>query len=925
MTVSSTSSRVVYSGDGATTAWPFAFRIDAAADIVVVLTDADGIDHTLAYGSQYAVAGFGSEAGGTVTCPLSGAPNAAGTRLTIYRDVAATQPAALSNQGAMWPGVIEAALDRLTFIAQKLADGLSRSLSVAPTDLPALDALPNGTARANKVLAFDAAGQPNLIPQAAVAGDAGGTTVLAAGSTVARPLAERFGEVLNVRDFGAAGDGGSDDTAAINAALAIGGAVVFPPGTYLVGNLACTVSGSTLHFMPGAELVDRAGTTGALLSTTGDDIGILGLSATVTRSPALLYTVLMHGNRSIFQRGRLTGAIVNPNLPNSYPAPSRHLEIRGASPTQYADCLIDDVIVTGGQSGLRIEGGVRLTMRDVKALWCAWHGCVLGDGLPVSRTTVSNFLAVGCGLYGLTLGALTSGASVSPYPYRDVVLDGLMAVGCGWNAYLSGNDAAVGAGKYGFDITSSGVNSVVVRAHAFHCCEGGLEAKGAVPSITITPAGYHNVDIELDEFSSRNSGAGLIVVNNEAATLPSSYQSSIRAVANTTYVQAPAWTAAMPYQPFDIVASDGSQWLCLGKPGDGSGAGAGPTAPASGATVRLQTNAATSSGAVLHFASTAGIGDGMTIFAGPRLADGATVIGHDGTTVIASSNVAGAGIAANAWVICATVRNDGVLNWLCIGSDPGYPSDSRIGVKITSSANVILTLASLGNYWGLVPSMADSSDNTISNLSVGGVIKDAAYGVETDGTGTISGMTLHDMDIEARYPLYVGKAGCTESIRAVSSRLRANAASGAAQAISSRGGTLTLALENVRVSAATQAVYLSSAGTHTITADNVSFATDAGSGLPLQLDGTTTMKFGAGCAIDNGNPASYPGYRSLAGALTVQGRALRVDQTAAPSTGTRGNVGEVVEPSGPGSADRHVCTAADFATPTFTWKSVGLS
>jgi hypothetical protein len=159
MTVSSTSNRVVYQGNGTTTAFPFAFKVQQAADLVVVYTDATGTDFTLS-GSQYSASGFGLDAGGSVTYPVSGSPIASGTTLTIYRDVAPTQPTSISNQGAMWPQVIEGALDRLTFIVQKIADIASRSLTVSPTDSGSLNPLPNTTQRANSYLAFDGNGQP---------------------------------------------------------------------------------------------------------------------------------------------------------------------------------------------------------------------------------------------------------------------------------------------------------------------------------------------------------------------------------------------------------------------------------------------------------------------------------------------------------------------------------------------------------------------------------------------------------------------------------------------------------------------------------------------------------------------------------------------------------------------------------------------
>jgi hypothetical protein len=67
---------------------------------------------------------------------------------------------------------------------------------------------------------------------------AGTGSVLATGSTTSRTLSNRFAETVNVKDFGAVGDGLANDTAAINAAAAYltslgGGVLYFPRGTYL--------------------------------------------------------------------------------------------------------------------------------------------------------------------------------------------------------------------------------------------------------------------------------------------------------------------------------------------------------------------------------------------------------------------------------------------------------------------------------------------------------------------------------------------------------------------------------------------------------------------------------------------------------------------------------------------------------------------
>lgn len=64
--------------------------------------------------------------------------------------------------------------------------------------------------------------------------------ILSVGSTTPRALNERFADVTNVKDFGAVGDGVTDDTAAIQDAIsrvdALGGTIFFPAGNYAISN-----------------------------------------------------------------------------------------------------------------------------------------------------------------------------------------------------------------------------------------------------------------------------------------------------------------------------------------------------------------------------------------------------------------------------------------------------------------------------------------------------------------------------------------------------------------------------------------------------------------------------------------------------------------------------------------------------------------
>ena len=75
---------------------------------------------------------------------------------------------------------------------------------------------------------------------AATTGASSGTGAAA----VARTLATRFADVVNVKDFGAVGDGVTDDTAAIQAAVTfvaiIGKQIFFPAGTYKILSVIST-------------------------------------------------------------------------------------------------------------------------------------------------------------------------------------------------------------------------------------------------------------------------------------------------------------------------------------------------------------------------------------------------------------------------------------------------------------------------------------------------------------------------------------------------------------------------------------------------------------------------------------------------------------------------------------------------------------
>jgi hypothetical protein len=259
MTVSSTSSRVVLAGDGTNTGWPFGFQVNSQADLAVTYVDASGNETALSP-SVYSVTGFGLPAGGTVSYPLSGSPIGIGTTLAIQRIVSPTQPTSISNQGAMWPQVIEAALDRVTMIVQGFIDTVNRCLQISPADGAALNPLPAAPLRAGMWLAFDGSGQPvaaEAVGQAGVAAWLANNFLLAGTSAAAARTA--LGAI-------ALADVGAGATIAAAGSYPLPGGLILKWGTSgaiaSAGNAVQTFPAAFPNAFFGAVLTPLAGSAG---------------------------------------------------------------------------------------------------------------------------------------------------------------------------------------------------------------------------------------------------------------------------------------------------------------------------------------------------------------------------------------------------------------------------------------------------------------------------------------------------------------------------------------------------------------------------------------------------------------------------------------------------------------------------------------
>ncbi len=241
MTVETTNT---YSGpftpNGATTVFPFTFKALSDAEVAVLALE-DGEWSTVS-DSLYDV-DLNAGAGGNVT--FTSAP-AAGPELYIFSEPLFTQSSTFANQGAFSPTVLNLLHDRAALRDQWLKERVTATFPEGarfPAD------------RAGKFLAYDAEGLP--VVSSGTGADDGlrdDLADVAAGAALinyrGRTLATRAGDVISVKDEGAAGDGTTQDStdfAAAVTSLTTGGGLDIPGGTYLVGQQFFGPSRGNVH------------------------------------------------------------------------------------------------------------------------------------------------------------------------------------------------------------------------------------------------------------------------------------------------------------------------------------------------------------------------------------------------------------------------------------------------------------------------------------------------------------------------------------------------------------------------------------------------------------------------------------------------------------------------------------------------------
>lgn len=159
-TVTTTSPRNDYTGNGSTATYSYTFRIFASSDLKVVKrVTSTGVETNLALTTDYTVTGTNKPNGGTITLVAGNLPS--GQTMTIKFNRTPQQTTDLRNQGTFFAETHESKFDELTRYAQALTDASTRSLRIPETETGTTfpsTTLPTSVLRASKFLAFDSSG-----------------------------------------------------------------------------------------------------------------------------------------------------------------------------------------------------------------------------------------------------------------------------------------------------------------------------------------------------------------------------------------------------------------------------------------------------------------------------------------------------------------------------------------------------------------------------------------------------------------------------------------------------------------------------------------------------------------------------------------------------------------------------------------------
>lgn len=229
------------------------------------------------------------------------------------------------------------------------------------------------------------AGVPSLLRTSLGLTGSGGSNLIGfiqAGTGAAvRTAQDKLREAYSVKDFGALGDGTTDDSAAIQAAHdalpGSGGSLYFPPGTYKVISTITISKPTTLFGVGFSSAISTASGTVDVFSVTGQGVTFadLQLTASVTRTAGYFINFaggLNANNYSRVERCLLTQWFNGIGFTNGGSTTERILDcvmttsivggigITQATTANAVDVVFRDILIIGPTAGAQLVAGISI-------------------------------------------------------------------------------------------------------------------------------------------------------------------------------------------------------------------------------------------------------------------------------------------------------------------------------------------------------------------------------------------------------------------------------------------------------------------------------------------------------------------------------------------------------------------------------------
>ncbi len=283
-----------YNADGIQNTYTYNFPIFASEDLSVYLSGAKQM-------SGYTIQGAGETLGGSVI--FDEAPSS-GTIITLARELPLERMSDYIEGGDFSASSINTELDYIIASLQQVSRENDLMLRYGDHETPSSAELPSRALRAGKALGFDGDGNPVAVPlEGSMAQPS--YTATGTGATL-RSASDKFADRVSAKDYGAVGDGLTDDTNAIINALAASGAVFLPEGEYLVSSTITLTAGQSLYGAGAASVVKANSTSFNVIEVTedyariaelrieGGDIGIklYGLTRPVVQTSVTDVTII---------------------------------------------------------------------------------------------------------------------------------------------------------------------------------------------------------------------------------------------------------------------------------------------------------------------------------------------------------------------------------------------------------------------------------------------------------------------------------------------------------------------------------------------------------------------------------------------------------------------------------------------------------